>query len=675
MNKRFNISNILMLCLMVLATWCFTACEDKSMGGSNTLGFPTDTLFMADPGTEVNVTFNVGYDWEVVSDKQWCKIDGEYLSDEGRAGKNTVTFVVGKTGNLSVADTAVITLTMNNDSRTLARIVRNAVKKNYVLEIKDSARVYANGESIAIGMTGQKALDLELNFNVDQLKYEFPEWIKMSREGKTITLNVAEESLKYIINNEDESLYLYKDSTVRRSYHVQYVGMDPQYIAIEGAALKQDVIVTQDAKYASINGEKCDLSLLFTITTLEDEFRVIALSLAEDGSYKVVDTENEDSCWISMPKVGSISKDKVMLEIKKANEGLNERTMHFFALPMAIAENLDCDETVLEFFCEMGDEASIRLKDSAEQYRMVTIVQDGEAYITIDPEARWGVKVTADGTGYFDAIRGDTCYTPMEVDIETSRGYELICASYDTKVGYELMNVDDSWLVINDDKQGNVEISFKANTGNERTLCLFALPLPIVESLDPESSEYLENLSNMLFTKDSISEIRVDEEVNAEVYVIARFVQEPNEGNSIKVLKKGVESVEVTKETDAEWLKIAANPNDSLSGVAPSKVFHCSMKLGYSYVINPLIPLDEWGGGEGFQEDKRGIEIYGKSGKKYEPGKGNDYVDDYGLMEEIEGNYMLVTLTADRKKMTEEFIIYFIDSERNCLKALVVTLL
>ena len=133
MNKRFNISNILMLCLMVLATWCFTACEDKSMGGSNTLGFPTDTLFMADPGTEVNVTFNVGYDWEVVSDKQWCKIDGEYLSDEGRAGKNTVTFVVGKTGNLSVADTAVITLTMNNDSRTLARIVRNAVKKNYVL--------------------------------------------------------------------------------------------------------------------------------------------------------------------------------------------------------------------------------------------------------------------------------------------------------------------------------------------------------------------------------------------------------------------------------------------------------------------------------------------------------------------------------------------------------------
>ena len=69
------------------------------------------------------------------------------------------------------------------------------------------------------------------------------------------------------------------------------------------------------------------------------------------------------------------------------------------------------------------------------------------------------------------------------------------------------------------------------------------------------------------------------------------------------------------------------------------------------------------------------IEIYGKSGKKYEPGKGNDYVDDYGLMEEIEGNYMLVTLTADRKKMTEEFIIYFIDGDRNCLKALVVSLL
>ena len=668
MEKKYNKSSILMLCLMALATWCVTACNDEVMEGSNTLGFPKDTLFVANPGDEVDVTFNVSYDWEITSDKPWCRVDGEYLSDKGKAGKNTITFIVGKTGDLSVEDTATISLTMNNDSRTLARIVRSAVKKNYTLEVKDSTRVYANGESIVIGTTGQQVLDLELNFNIDQLKYEFPEWIKMGREGKTITLNVAEESLKYVVNNEDDSLYLYKDSTLRKSFHVQYLGMDPQYILIEGEVLKQEVFVTQDAKHAKVNGESCDLSLLFTITALEDEFKIIALSESEEGNYKV---ETEDSCWVSMPKVGAISKDKVMLEIKNPNDGLNERAMHFFALPMAIAKNLDCDDAVLEFFCEAGDDSLTCFKESVEQYRMVTIVQYGEAHITIEPEARWGVKVTADGTGYFDAIRGDTCYTPMEVNITTDHGYELVCATYDAKVGCTLIGLEESWLDIEDDKQGHVNIGFTENQSNERSLLLMALPLPVIESLGLESPDYWSNLSKELFEEvDSLNELKMD----AEKYVIAKFVQEPNEGNSIKVLKKGIENVEVTKETDAEWLKIAANPNDSLKGVAPNKVFHCSMKLGYSYVINPLIPLEEWGG-DGFQEDKRGIEIYAKDGKKYEPGKGNDYVDDYGLMEEIEGNYMLVTLTADRKKMTEEFIIYFIDGDRNCLKALVVSLL
>ena len=486
MEKKYNKSSILMLCLMLLTTWCITACDDESMGGSNTLGFPMDTLFVADPGTEVDVTFNVGYDWKVTSDKPWCRVDGEYMSDEGKAGQNTVTFMISKTGDLSVEDTATVTLSMNNDSRTLARIVRSAVKKSYTLEVKDSTRVYANGESIVIGMTGQQSLDLELNFNIDQLKYEFPEWVKMGREGKTITLNVAEESLKYVINNEDDSLYLYKDSTVRRSFHVQYLGMDPESIAIEGEVLKQEVFVTQDAKHAKVNGESCDLSLLFTITALEDEFKVIALSESVEGNYKV---ENEDSCWVSMPKVGAISKDKVMLEIKNANDGLNERTMHFFALPMAIAENLDSDDAVLEFFCEAGDDSLTCFKESAEHYRMVTIVQYGEAHITIDPEAGWGGKVTADGTGYFDAIRGDTCYTPMEVDITTNYGYELICATYDTKVGYSLIGLEEGWLDIEDDKQGHVNIGFTENQGNERSLLLMALPLPVIESLGPESPD------------------------------------------------------------------------------------------------------------------------------------------------------------------------------------------
>lgn len=658
--KRINL-NILLACVVVLATWTFCSCDDEAMGGEATLGFPTDTLFVeAVPFDTVPVAFNVGYDWNITSDKEWCRIDGEYKNVRGKAGKHTVEFVISDFGDLFVSDTASITLRMNSDSRVIARIARCATR-NYAIEVKDGERVYVDGESIVIGTTGSQVLELDPNFNIDQLRYEFPEWIKMERDGKTVTLNVAEGSLKYIINNEEDSLCLYKDNSVRRSFHVQYAGMSPREIRID-SKIENTLIVSRDGNRAYVDDVRYQLPATFTVTALNDKFDVILLAYAKDSGCYILP---EADSWFAVDSING----NVRLSGIKENAGI-ERIAHLLVLPQEIADSLDSDDAVLGYLCEPID-GVMSLKEDAEQYRMVTVAQDGVANITITPEAQWGVKVTSDGKGYFDAIKGDTCYTPMEVTIDTYRGYELICATYDTQVGCTLIKLEESWLDINDDKQGNVSISFTENPDNERALLLMALPLPIVESLNPESSDYWANLSKELFEEvDSLNEVKMD----AEKYVIAKFVQEPNEGNSIKVLKKGIESVEVTKETDAEWLAIASNPNDSLSGVAPGKVFHCSMKLGYSYVINPLIPLDEWGG-EGFQEDKRGIEIYDKSGKKYEPGKGNDYVDDYGLMEEIEGNYMLVTLTADRKKMTEEFIIYFIDGERTCLKALVVTLL
>lgn len=656
-----NKINALLLCMMTLTTWIFSACDDGAMGGDATLGFPTDTLFVeAVPADTVDVTFNVGYDWNITSDKEWCRIDGEYKNTRGKAGKNTVKFVISEYGDLYVADTASITLHMNADSRIIARIARCATK-TYTMEVKIGERVCADGESIVIGTTGDQVLELNPNFNIDQLKYEFPAWIKMEREEKTITLNVVDEFLKYAINNEGDSLCLYKDNNVRRSFHVQYLGMSPRDIRV-GSKLESTLVVSRDAKLAYVDDVRCQLPITFTVTALNDKFEIISLGSAKDGGCFIL---SDIDRWFAVDSING----NVRLSALRENEGI-ERTAHLLVLPQTIADSLSSDEAILGYLCENVD-GVMTLKEDAEQYRMVTIAQDGVANITITPEAQWGVKVTSDGRGYYDVIKGDTCYSPMEVTIETYRGYELVCATYDTKVGCTLINLEDSWLKVNDDKKGNVSIAFTENPDNERAVLLLALPLPIVESLNPESPDYWNNLSEELFEEvDSLNEIKFD----AEKYVIAKFVQEPNEGNSIKVLKKGIENVEVIKETDEEWLKIASNPNDSLVGVAPDKVFHCSMKLGYAYMINPLIPLDEWGG-DGFQEDKRGIEIYGKSGKKYEPGKGNDFVDDYGMMEEIEGNYMLVTLTADRNKMKEEFIIYFIDSERTCIKALVVTLL
>ena len=666
MKREFKANNILMLCLVALTTWCFYACDDDpvggkpQMGGEPLLGFPADTVFEAIPGDEVKVPFNVGYDWNITSNKDWCKIDGEYKNARGKAGNNTVTFVVSELGDLFAADTAAITLHMNKDKRIIAHIIRYATKE-YTLSVKEEDVEYADGESIVIGMNGQQVLNLALNFSVDQLRYEFPEWIKMERKANVVTLNVVEESLKYVINNIGDSLCFYKDSTLRRNFHVQYVGMDPREIRIDSKP--EDVlIVSRDATRATIGGEKYAFPLNFTITALNDKYQIISLSYEKSTGYKVLP---EGERWFTINDI----KGEVQLSVKSENKDLYERTAHLFAVPQLIADSLENDEAVIDYFYEEVDSLT-KLREAAEPYCMVVIAQDGEANITITPEAQWGVKVTSDGEGYFDVIKGDTCYTPMEVTIETYRGYEFVCASQDNN-GYSIVPLEDSWLDIEDDKQGNVNISFEANDGNERTLYLFALPLPIIESLDAESLDYQEKLYKKLFEEvDSIVEMKVD----AEMFFVAKFVQDANESSAIKVYKNskdGWASIDVTKETNVEWLEIAANPNDSLKGVAPNKVFHCDMLMGMSYIINPLLALDEWGG-SGFQEDARGIEVYGKSGKKYNP-KEKDYTEDYGIMEEIEGNYMLVTFTGSYKKIKEDFIVYFINRERKCLKALVVT--
>ena len=228
------------------------------------------------------------------------------------------------------------------------------------------------------------------------------------------------------------------------------------------------------------------------------------------------------------------------------------------------------------------------------------------------------------------------------------------------------MEMEDSWLEVTDNKLDSLEVRFKVNDGNERILFLFALPLPLVESLDPESEAFHANLSGELFEEiEGLLQVKT----SAEQYMIAKFTQEADEENSMRVFDKEFKGIEVVKETDQEWLDIAA-----AKGVAPNKVFRCSMEHGFSYTINPLIPISVWDTGNEANNDR--MEVYGKSGKKYVSGKDEDYKEDHVIMDEIEGsNYMLVTFTANYKNIKEDLIIYFVDNDTDYLKALVVTCL
>ncbi len=654
----------LLLCMFALAPWMLGACDD-TMGGNTTtaIEFPADTLTeVVSPGDTVAVEFIATVNWKVASDRNWCMTADGYTDAVGKSGKHTVSFIINDKDYGFVEDTAKITLWMGDESQVIASITRRA--KGYFMEISNRDSIpYAVGESIVLGTLGTLELNVNTNIVLDQLRLSTPAWIRPKRDGKVIALEVVKDSLRYTINHPTDSFTLSKsDGTFSQSYHVQYMGMDSRKLRVI-PQIEGTLVVSRDAKQCYVNNTEYTAPIALTVEALNNGYELLSMAYYGDEGYAIIP---ENDCWFAVEddRCGNIS-----LTFAVENQG-NERTASLWALPQAIVDSLiGCpegyDEAVADFLLEELDgRKEIRL--DAQQFCLVKMMQEKSLdwMVTISPEARWNLRVSSDGTIYSDAIRGDTCDAPVKALVTGS--YQLVCAEYSNTAGCTVVEVEDSWFEIIDNKQDSLEVRFKANEGNERIMYLFALPLVLVESLESESEAFHANLSGELFEE---NEGLLEVKTNAEQYMIAKFTQEADEESSMRVFDKEFKGIDVVKETDQEWLDIAA-----AKGVAPNKVFRCSMEFGFSYTINPLIPLSVWDTGN--DENKDGIEVYGKSGKKYVSGKDNDYKEDHVIMDEIEGsNYMLVTLIANYKNIKEDIVIYFVDNETDYLKALVVTCL
>ncbi|MBR3859579.1 MAG: DUF5003 domain-containing protein [Bacteroidaceae bacterium] len=656
---KTNKTGRLLLCMAVFATWLFSACDD-TMGGTNTLGFPMDTLsFVANPNDTIRIPVKVSSTWTLSSNKDWCRTEEGEMDASGLSGSHVVPFIItDKAHGFLSEDRAEIMLTMNGESRVRAYITRLA--KNYFMEVSGDSGVYAAGTSVKLGTSGSVQLNVKTNFNLNLLRISYPEWLKATHDGGTIRLSVVGSSVKYMIDEPEDSLILFNnDTTFRRSFHVQYAGMDAMELRVD-QPIEETLIVSQNTKRCHTESKKYVAPMNFTISALNDGYRLVSVAYDDEKGCSVLPPKER---WFEVEdnRLGNVS-----LSFEEMNTG-DERMAYLLALPQALTDSLErCEEgydVALANF--LLDTAKTDLKEDVLKYRLVKMAQDGVMNITISPETRWNLRVATDGKTYSDAIKGDTldaATDPVEAMITTYRGYKLMCAAYDNKVGCTIMEVEDSWLNVVDDTKGKVKVRFKANEENERILYLFALPLPLVEELEMESAAFHDNLSRRLFEEvDGLREIKAE----TEQFVIAKFTQEANEENAIKVLKKGIEVVDVVKETDQEWLAMAEE-----KGVSAGKVFRCSMKLGYMYQIKPLIPLSIWN--TAFSENKDRLDIYGKSGKKFE--SGIDYKEEHFMMEELEGDYMLVQLTEMRVHIKEDFIIYFINNDTEHLKALVVIL-
>ena len=370
-----NKTSISLLCFVTLFAWIVCACDD-TMNGDATPSFPADTLLVdAYPGDTVPVSFKAGYTWFIESNKDWCLVEVEgSKSFSGKAGANTVKFVINdQHGNLFEDEKALITLHMNSESRVIACITRRT-SKEYEVEVSCNGKILAEGESIVIGTSGELTLNLNPNFDAP-LSYEFPTWIKLHRDSeKAITLNVVEDSLKYTINRECDSLRLFKDSTFSRSFHVQYTGMSSIDDAITISPETQwGVKVSADGmSYMTLTSVSAGISFPAPMkVAIESSYGYQLIHMAYDEETGFVTIPDEDS-WL---KVTDNKKDSI--EINFAPNTGNVRTAYLLALPIALAENPDELKTKL-FGDSISEDAPLELIAEAERFVVAQFIQDAD---------------------------------------------------------------------------------------------------------------------------------------------------------------------------------------------------------------------------------------------------------------------------------------------------------
>ncbi len=645
-------TNILLQCLMALTVWAFLSCDD-TMGGdadaTSSLNFPADTVIVAVPGEIVAITFDVAYNWKVTSNKEWCLVDGEKTKyTSGKPGVNTVKYVIGDAVDPYVGDEAVITMTMEGTSSEVAHIVCRPIKE-YGILVKDKDRVYANGESIIIGTSGELELNLDTPFKIEELGYKFPtEWLDVQIGETTMTLQVKQETKKYIVNNELDSLCLFKEGVCRNSFHIRYKGMDSLVAIIDGQI--EDLVI-RAGKRAYVNDVLKEMPIAFTVSALNDEYQVMSWAY-DAGGYSELAAENR---WFELTDDG---KGKICLSVTEENVG-KERAAVLWAFPKAVADSLA--EVGFETSLYENTEDGWAIKEDAKQYLLTQVTQYGST-VTISPEAQWGLKVSVDGKTYTTSINSKGAKeAPVKALITADYGYKLLHVSYENEIGCTIIPEESSWLKVTDNGRDSIEVRFDRNVGNMRTAYLLALPIAVAEDE--------ENLAVELFIEDQVSgllELR-DEAVK---YVVAQFTQEAEEESSMSVIDaNNWKYLAVEHETEQKWLDMAA-----AHGISPNKVFK-SRFMGFSFMLNPLFVEGVWDPGDSERNDR--IEVYSESGDKYKPGKiesGDDYEAEPTKMEEEFGDYMLMqfTMNSDSFPLDEYFIIYFVSDDDVYLKALVV---
>lgn len=374
MKKMTNKTNLLLLCLAVLSTALFGSC-DETMSGKTSLVFPSQKVFEGKiPGDTVLVSFTTDVNWQLSSDAMWCKVDGLFLDTSGKAGYQSVAFIIGDEARTVDAAKANISLRLGDETRVITVVTREGITDAVIMGC-DSIN-YSHGQTLVIGTSGTQSLVLrEATFDSNNLYVSSnADWFDIAREDSVFTLTVKEEYLKYSqCSTTDSICFSDKDMPMMR-LNVHYTGMDARSVVLTPAT-QWDIVVSvdgttyKDAMY-EMSGEIYEAPFTSTIAALNDAYTLYYATYDKNKGCTLVDVDSEQWFAVQDDRKGNLS---VTFE---ANEG-EQRVAYVFVLSEMLNDSLKAvgENAVADFLFEEM-EGKLEVKTENEKYLVAEFIQE-----------------------------------------------------------------------------------------------------------------------------------------------------------------------------------------------------------------------------------------------------------------------------------------------------------
>lgn len=430
--------------------------------------------------------------------------------------------------------------------------------------------------------------------------------------------------------------------------------VDGMFLDTSGKAGKQQVTFQVSADGQSVDESKANITL-----RMGDESKIIAV-ITRTGITGAVVLVGDDTCYEHNQSMNIGTSGTLALTIRELSFDINslyiENNTEWLDIDRAdTIITLSVKTEFLRFSINNEtDSICFSNKDVPMMRLHVSYAGVDARSIVLEPATQWALKVAVDGKTYTDGLYTTTGVVhdaPIRSSVTVlNNEYELVHIAFDKANGYTV--ADSLWYTVEDDQKGNIAISFTENTGADRMGYLFVLPQAICDSVRANDGAYLD-----FFIAEGIIKTEVEK------YLLAEFTQEGPLSNTMRVIYGPTwEYMDVVPETEQQWLEIAMGYM-----VSEENVFRTSLEFGAPYILNPMLSLDAWD--PSTLERPAEIQVYGAYGEEYV--RDRDYRFDEPTMMEEEGEHYL--LQGFQFYIEEPFIIYFVDSNKIPLKALVVT--